>query len=65
MTGRPMLLGESDRHNAASLDRIDPDVGYVENNVQFVLNVVNLMKNDLTEEQFRELCRDILDKGTR
>ena len=35
----------------ASLDRIDPSIGYIQGNVEFVCYCVNVMKNDFTKEQ--------------
>jgi hypothetical protein len=35
----------------ASLDRIDPNIGYVIDNVEFVCYCVNVMKNDFTKEE--------------
>jgi hypothetical protein len=35
----------------ASLDRIDPNKGYVIGNVEFVCYCVNVMKNDFTKDQ--------------
>jgi len=34
-----------------SLDRIDPNIGYIKGNVEFVCYCVNVMKNDFTKEQ--------------
>lgn len=45
------------RKQTASIDRIDSKVGYVEGNVQWIHKDVNLMKMDLSEERFLELCR--------
>lgn len=41
----------------ASLDRIDPVLGYVEGNVQWVHKDVNWMKNNYSQERFLEICR--------
>ena len=35
----------------ASLDRIDPNIGYIQGNVEFVCYCVNVMKNDFTKEE--------------
>ena len=51
-TGKSLSLGKG----KASLDRIDPKRGYVQNNVQWVLTIVNYMKWDSTEEEFINLC---------
>jgi len=40
----------------ASLDRIDSTKGYIEDNVQWVDKRINSMKNDMSEQEFVELC---------
>ncbi len=42
--------------NSASLDRIDPEKGYVPGNVQWVHKDINRMKQDFDEERFIRLC---------
>lgn len=39
---------------AASLDRINSSLGYVEGNVQFICTCLNYMKNDWDNEEFLE-----------
>jgi len=34
-----------------SLDRIDPNIGYIKGNVEFVCYCINVMKNDFTKEE--------------
>lgn len=43
-----------------SLDRIDSSKGYVEGNVQWVDKNVNIAKQALTDEQFVELCKNVV-----
>ena len=43
----------------ASLDRIDSNKGYTEDNVQWVHKTINLMKRDLTQEQFINWCKKV------
>ena len=43
----------------ASLDRIDSNLLYTQNNVQFISASMNYMKNVLTHEETMELCRII------
>jgi len=43
-----------------SLDKIDPQKGYVKGNVQFVTMRVNTMKNDMNHEQFVQNMQHIL-----
>lgn len=43
----------------ASLDRIDPLVGYERGNVQFVSKLINLAKHTMTQEVFVALCNAV------
>jgi len=43
----------------ASLDRIDPNIGYIKGNVEFVCYCVNVMKNDFTKEQMVDFINQI------
>lgn len=45
----------------ASLDRIDSNKGYVPGNVQWVHKDVNIMKQDLSDEDFINWCKTIAD----
>ena len=45
--------------NTASLDRIDSKLGYIEGNVQWVHKKINVMKLDLDQSYFIELCKII------
>lgn len=40
----------------ASLDRIDSSKGYIEGNVQWVERKINIIKNDLSQKDFIDLC---------
>lgn len=51
-------LGET----TASLDRINSDKGYIEDNVQWVHKDVNWMKQDMTDERFVMWCKIIASK---
>lgn len=57
--GRCVLSGLelSFKPKTASLDRIDSSQGYTNHNVQWVHKDINRMKQDFSEERFRELCR--------
>ena len=48
-----------------SLDRIDSSKGYTEDNVQFVHKIINVMKQDLSQIDFIELCVDVADYQRR
>lgn len=43
-----------------SIDRIDSSVGYVRGNVQFVCDVANRMKQDLSQKELLVWCKRIL-----
>lgn len=43
----------------ASLDRIDSSRGYVEGNIQWVHKTLNLMKRDMSDEEFTEWCKAV------
>lgn len=49
------------RQQTASLDRIDSSKGYVIDNVQWVHKIVNIMKQDLSDEKFISWCKRISD----
>lgn len=51
----------SPHRNFPSLDRLDPNVGYVKGNVVWCLYFINRMKNDLTMHEFVETCKKIVD----
>ena len=54
-----IVQGRQTRETTASLDRIDPDFGYIENNVQFVHKHINYMKWKHNQEYFLKLCKTI------
>jgi hypothetical protein len=48
-------------YKAPSIDRIDSSGNYVLGNVQLVMRIANIMKNDLPQDMFVGLCRKIAD----
>ena len=50
------LLAIGNQLNTMSLDRIDSNKDYTEDNVQLVCVAINRMKLDMTEDRFIELC---------
>lgn len=52
--------GEKLNKQTASLDRIDSNIGYIKDNVQWVHKHVNQMKWNFDEDYFIDLCRKIV-----
>jgi len=44
-----------------SPDRIDSSKGYTKDNLQFVCNRVNAMKNNMPMDQFIDFCKKVVD----
>ena len=62
LSGKELILAENrykfnTGHKNASLDRIDSSKGYIEGNVQWVDKFVNLMKRELSQEDFIDICK--------
>jgi len=59
LTGLSIEMPKNKKDNykhTASLDRIDSDIGYTVDNIQWVHKDVNRMKSDLSSDRFTELC---------
>ena len=56
LSGVPIVLRPRDK-TTASLDRINPNIGYMLGNIQWIHRDINLMKNNLQEESFLQVCR--------
>lgn len=58
LTNLDIHLASSSRYdkNTASLDRIDSNKGYIEDNIQWVHKSINAMKLNLKQEEFIEFC---------
>lgn len=52
---------EFGKQQTASLDRIDSNLGYTKNNVQWVHKDINKMKNVFPNDYFIEMCRKVSD----
>lgn len=56
------------KHNCAeynaSLDRIDSSKGYIEGNVQWVTKDINFAKYKMSQEDFINLCKKVVDYNT-
>jgi hypothetical protein len=59
LTGKVMLIEKSNPYSL-SIDKIDPSIGYVEGNVQWVCYAANRAKGDLTMEQLIDLSESIV-----
>lgn len=64
LSGIPLTFDQNGEARTASLDRINSDLGYIEDNVQWVHKDINIMKNIYTQEYFVEICKKVaeLDK---
>lgn len=66
VTGREFDLkkhktkGAGGTHMAPSPDQIDPERGYVSDNVRWVIWAVNRAKGEMPEDLFIEICRDVV-----
>jgi len=65
LSGIPLCFSEvqytnpSKERGNASVDRIDSSVGYVSDNIQFVDKRINIMKQDMDQKEFIDLCKKI------
>jgi len=48
--------------NTASLDRIDSSKGYIEGNIQWVHKMVNMSKQQYTQQEFIDMCLCVSNK---
>ena len=65
LTGLDIILdvGSNVKIQTASLDRIDSSKGYSPDNVQWVHKDINLIKMDLNQKDFIELCKRVAVKA--
>lgn len=54
------LAGDGRRYTNISIDRIDSSKGYLRDNVQFVCDIVNVMKQQLTKNELLLWCNKII-----
>lgn len=55
-------IGRGPQHNAPTLDRIVPDLGYVPGNIRVMSHLANSMKRDATPEQLRTFAEWVLEE---
>lgn len=61
LSGEPIYFGSRyGDEQTASIDRIDSKLGYTIDNIQWVHKNVNLMKQNLSEDVFLEICKQIV-----
>jgi hypothetical protein len=49
--------------NNVSIDRINPELGYVKGNVQLICNIVNVMKSDMSMDDLKYFCKLIIKEN--
>jgi hypothetical protein len=62
--GKCKITGISLDWDTASLDRIDSSIGYTKNNVQWVHQVVNKMKLNMSDTEFISWCKLITENNS-
>ena len=68
LTGQDLYLSPFHKERnkvTASLDRIDSDKGYTIENVQWIHKDINIMKNNLSEKKFKELCKLVIEYDSK
>lgn len=60
-TQLPIEINTRNNVMTASIDRIDSNKGYVENNIVWVHKDINIMKNNFSKEYFLMLCKKIVE----
>lgn len=56
----PSPDGKSQNHFAPSLDRIQPEKGYTNENTRVVIWQYNRMKGEITDEEVYEMCKQFI-----
>ena len=64
ISGLPMtyIVNQGKISTNVSVDRIDSNKGYSKENIQLVQSIVNIMKTDLDQTEFIQLCKNIIDR---
>lgn len=69
LSGLPIIiaLGGEDQmrgKTTASVDRIDPSLGYVKGNIQWVHKDINRIKWVLNQDEFIQICKDVASQNS-
>ena len=59
------IAGKGRQRDNVSIDRIDSSLGYTKDNIQLVRYAVNMMKHELSMEEFIELAREVVDGSSK
>lgn len=66
LTGKQMIpSNKGNKMTIASLDRIDNSIGYRDGNIQLVLGILNICKNILHNNEFIDMCKEVVKHVTR
>ena len=61
-TQEPMTLSDYQNDDSfATVDRVDPTKGYIEGNIVFCLSIINKMKQDMSIDQLKFRCQQIIN----
>jgi hypothetical protein len=64
LSGVPIYFGERRRdESTASPDRIDPNIGYIKENIRWVHKFVNSMRNNKSTEEFLWWCKTVYENN--
>lgn len=58
------ILFAQENCNNCLLDKINPQKGFVKNNVQWVVKQIAIMKGELTDKQFLNICKKIFIRNS-
>jgi len=63
LSGIKLTFSNQSKIQTASLDRINSSLGYVKENLQWVHKTINLMKRNLTTDEFVEFCKKVVENN--